>query len=662
MKTSIIFKHFFFMFTLVMLLIFSVSANVAAARPDEAKIIAYDGAEFDTFGGSVSISGDYAIVGAEYDDDNATNSGSAYIFKKDETGWIQQAKLTANDDETYYDVFGGSVSISGDYAIVGAVAEWTESGSAYIFKRDGTVWTQQAKLTTSDWVMGDIFGMSVSISGNYAIVGDVGHLPYGSAYIFKRDGTSWIQHAKLTPSDGANYDGFACSVSISGDYAIVGAMGDDPSGSAYIFKRDGTVWTHQSKLTAGDATDYFGCSVSISGDYTIVGSHSGSYIFKMDGTSWIQQAMVREYDSASSVSVSGDYAVVGNTRYKYGDKGWAYIFERNGTIWNEVFRLTASDGQEGNYFGSSVGISDGHAIIGTPKDDYNGYKSGSAYIYCVTPHTAEIYSPAPGLTLNSANTTFRWNDSGADRYWLWIGTSPGSNDLNNSDQGTNTSATISGLPTNGEALYVRLWSKEDGEWVYKPDCIYIAYNSASDIQTPASGSTLNSTTETFAWSNAGTEQYWLWVGTSEGGNDLYNKDMGTDTSATISALPVNGETLYVRLWSKVSGKWLYKADSTYTACNKSSSVAEILSPASGSTLGSTTETFAWNDTGAEQYWLWIGTSAGSNDLANLNQETNTSATVSGLPNTGETLYVRLWSKVSGEWLYKSDSAYTATEP
>ncbi|MCP4349126.1 MAG: hypothetical protein GY795_26905 [Desulfobacterales bacterium] len=186
--------------------------------------------------------------------------------------------------------------------------------------------------------------------------------------------------------------------------------------------------------------------------------------------------------------------------------------------------------------------------------------------------------------------------------------------------------------------------------------------SAAEISAPVSGSTLNSGTETFTWNDTGAEKYWLWIGTSEGGNDVGNLDQGTDTSATVSGLPTDGETLYARLWSKVNGEWLYKADSTYTACNNSSSIAEILSPASGSTLSSTTETFTWSDAGAEQYWLWIGTSAGGNDLGNLDQGTDTSATVSGLPGNGETLYVRLWSKVGGEWLYKSDSICTASGP
>ena len=211
----------------------------------QAKLTASDGNAFDRFGNSVSISGDYAIVGANQDDVNGTDSGSAYIFKRDSTTWSQQAKLTASDGAAS-DWFGWSVSISGDYAIVGAFWDddkGTDSGSAYIFKRDGTTWSQQDKLTASDGAVGDRFGWSVSISGDYAIVGayldDDKGSSSGSAYILKRDGTSWSEEAKLTASDGAGIDRFGYSVSIGNGYIIAGAYFDDDkgtnSGSAYMF-------------------------------------------------------------------------------------------------------------------------------------------------------------------------------------------------------------------------------------------------------------------------------------------------------------------------------------------------------------------------------------------------------------------------------------------
>ncbi|GAI98768.1 unnamed protein product, partial [marine sediment metagenome] len=246
----------------------------------EQKLLASDGASDDYFARSVSIAGNYAIIGAYGDDDNGSESGSAYIFKRDGTTWAEQTKLLASDG-TYSDYFGYSVSIDGDYVVVGANQDGENSGSAYIFKRDGATWTEEAKLTASDGVTGDKFGWSVSISGDYAILGanqdDDNGLSSGSAYVFTRSGSTWIQQAKLLPSDGATYDYFGNSVSLDGDTAIIGARGDDDngdwSGSAYIFTRSGTNWTEEQKLLASDgvAYDYFGCSVSIDGEYAIVG-------------------------------------------------------------------------------------------------------------------------------------------------------------------------------------------------------------------------------------------------------------------------------------------------------------------------------------------------------------------------------------------------------
>ncbi len=214
-----------------------------------AKLTAADGGGQDFFGISVAISGDTAIVGAFLDDVGANaNQGSAYIFVRSGTTWSQQQKLTAADGAAE-DVFGVSVAISGETAIVGAneddVGANGNQGSAYVFVRSGTTWSQQQKLTAADGAAEDVFGVCVAISGETAIVGanedDVGaNGNQGSAYIFVRSGTTWSQQQKLTASDGVVEDFFGVSVAISGDTAIVGAFLDDvgvnaSQGSAYVF-------------------------------------------------------------------------------------------------------------------------------------------------------------------------------------------------------------------------------------------------------------------------------------------------------------------------------------------------------------------------------------------------------------------------------------------
>jgi hypothetical protein len=254
---------------------------------EEAKLTPADGAEADHFGVSVSVSGGYAIIGAFWDDDRGVESGSAYVFRNEGTSWIEEAKLTAGDGSAQ-DYFGFSVSISGDYAVVGAYRDddnGDESGSAYVFRREGTTWVEEAKLAPSDGAAVDFFGYSVSISGDYTIVGAYHDDDYGdesgSAYIFRREGKSWIEETKLTASDAAADDLFGFSVSVSGDYAIVGAFQDDDagneSGSAYMFKHEGATWVDVAKIIASDgaADDDFGLSVSISGDNAIAGALGG---------------------------------------------------------------------------------------------------------------------------------------------------------------------------------------------------------------------------------------------------------------------------------------------------------------------------------------------------------------------------------------------------
>ena len=214
----------------------------------ETKLLASDGASGDLFGSSVSISSDglTAIVGAWGDDDNGSSSGSAYIFKYANGEWTE-TKLTA-DDGASDDNFGRFLSITGDglTAIVGAFKDDSNKGSAYIFEYANGSWTQ-TKLLASDGASGDYFGSSVSISsdGLTAIVGAYSDVENGSrsgsAYIFKYANGVWSQTEELLASDGATYDNFGYSVSISSDglTIIVGAYSDvengSRSGSAYIY-------------------------------------------------------------------------------------------------------------------------------------------------------------------------------------------------------------------------------------------------------------------------------------------------------------------------------------------------------------------------------------------------------------------------------------------
>lgn len=426
----------------VIVLCLAVAGTTRAGWPQQDKLLALDGAAEDTFGESVSISGDYAIVGAMLDNDDGTWSGSAYIFKRDGTNWIQQAKLLASDG-TEYNQFGCSVSIDGDYVIIGAQSA-DGDGAAYIFKRDGTTWTQQAKLLASDGASNDTFGHSVLISGDYAIVGAYGDQDNGSytgsAYVFEKPIDGWVdanETVKLTASDASAWSCFGCSVSINENYAVVGAYRyDEPparTGLTYIFRRIGTAWTETDKLAASDATagDWFGRSVCIDGNQIIVGadhynSGTGSaYIFEpndIDPDKWEQQAKLTATDLVPndqfgwSVSICGDTAVVGARLDGNFTEGSAFVFEKPAGGWvdaTETAKLTAADGFTNDYFGHSVSISGNYAVIGAPEDDDNGDSSGSAYIFRRETGTPTLLAPNGGEELIADTMhTISWETEG----------------------------------------------------------------------------------------------------------------------------------------------------------------------------------------------------------------------------------------------------------
>ena len=397
------------------------------------KSTASDGAAGDCFGISVSVSGDTAVVGAGYDDIGANaDQGSAYVFVRTGASWSEQAKLTASDGAAL-DYFGISVSVSGDTAVVGApdhdVGANADQGSAYVFVRTGAIWSEQQKLTASDGAATDVFGHSVSLSGDTVIVSSPGDDDYGmssgSAYVFVRSGASWSEQAKLTASDGAASDNFGWSVSLSGDTAVVGARLDDvgangDQGSAYVFVRSGVVWSEEVKLTASDgaAGDWFGYFVSVSGDTAVAGAvfdddnggNSGSaYVFVRSGAIWREQQKLRATDGAVddqfgySVSVSGDTAIVGANQDddNGGDSGSAYVFVRSGVVWSEEQKLTAPDGAAGDNFGCSVSVSGDTAVVGAFFDDDNGGNSGSAYFFDLT----GLLHPKPAVTIAATDAS-----------------------------------------------------------------------------------------------------------------------------------------------------------------------------------------------------------------------------------------------------------------
>ena len=385
----------------ILFLSFSGTAIVEAGGPWEhiTKLDAEDGAHSDEFGRSVALWGNRAVIGAPDNDDNGTSSGSAYVF--DISTGQQLFKLLAKDAELN-DYFGTSVALSGNLTVVGANKGGgitTNTGAAYVF--DVTTGEQLYKLFATDGKAHDNFGVSVSLSGHLAVIGssngDGKSASTGTSYVF--DITTGELLVKLSAVDGNAYDVFGKSVAISGNTALIGAPFDGDngrfSGSAYIF--DVSTGQQLFKLQPADGAlgDKFGSSVSLSGHLAVIGApfdddndFSSGSVYVFDATTGQQLFKLHAADFLAysifgfSVSISNDLIVVG----EYGDNdkggfsGSAYVFDA--TTGEQLSKLVAADGDEDDWFGWSVANSGTQVVIGALFDRTSHHNAtGSGYVY-----------------------------------------------------------------------------------------------------------------------------------------------------------------------------------------------------------------------------------------------------------------------------------------
>jgi len=412
-------------------------ATVIGSFADDEGVELFGGGAWDSFASAVAISGNYAIAGApkaeglqDVGDDvvNIDDSGTAYAFVRKKNGWkpAEPSKFNSKD-LAKLDRFGFAICMSGDYAIIGAPghdAGKENSGAAYIFQRNVNLWKQQAKLVPNDVAKDDTFGTAVSIFGNTAIIGmptdsDDG-TSSGSAYIFVRAGRSWTQQAKLTASDAGEFSKFGSSVSISRGTAIVGApyhahAGLRDAGAAYIFGQDGETWIQQAKLTAGDPAkkDKFGTSVSMSAIgrvFAIVGAPfndgvardaGAAYVFKRKGETWMHQTKLTATDAEVSDQFGTSVAIIENialvSAFKDDDvekdSGAAYSFMQVDGAWIEKRKLTPREGGGPDVpfrYGNSLAIDNQFAIVGA--DNAGEGNVGTAYVYSVEEDLGVVYS------------------------------------------------------------------------------------------------------------------------------------------------------------------------------------------------------------------------------------------------------------------------------
>jgi hypothetical protein len=382
----------------------------------EGKLVAEDGAAGDSFGISVAVLGDTALVGATFAEVSLQSRGAAYVFTRSGSTWSQAQKLAARFGWTG-DGFGNAVALDGDTAVVGAflanMSSLNNVGKVYLADRGRVPWPLRSSNVANDGGAEDRFGFSVAISGDTAIVGALnanvgGKVDQGAAYVFVRSEPTWSQQQKLVAADGAAADNFGSSVAVDGNTAVVGARFANieltsDQGAAYVFNRSGTTWTEQDKLVAVDGTygDEFGVSVAIEGDTVLVGAwganwggtsnNGAAYVFTRYGTSWSQEDKLVADDGdtsdyfGNSVGLDGDTAIVGANRADVGavlNQGAAYVFTRSGTTWNQEDKLLSGDGASGDRFGNAVAVEGDTAVVGAREANVNGVADqGAAYVF-----------------------------------------------------------------------------------------------------------------------------------------------------------------------------------------------------------------------------------------------------------------------------------------
>jgi hypothetical protein len=376
----------------------------------------------DDFGESVAVSGDTIVIGAPWSS-RGTRGGAAFVYRRGFAGWTLEAALQASNADTS-DFFGWSVAIDGDTIVVGAPLEDSaatgvngaspgpednsqlDSGAAYVFRRSGTVWTQEAYLKASNTGQDDDFGDRVAISGDTiavsaddedsAATGVNGSSPgqddnsmasAGAVYVFHRSGTGWAQEAYVKASNTGAQDRFGESVALSGDTLVVGASGEDSaatgvngtapgpddnskpsSGAAYVFGRTAGAWAQQAYLKASNtgAGDGFGRSVAVGRDAVVVGAADE------DGGGRGVNPVAPGPDDESEP-----------------DSGAVYVF-RHGATWFQEAYLKSANSDAGDLFGSCVAIGPDTIAVGAPfessafsggPDDNSQPAVGAAYLF-----------------------------------------------------------------------------------------------------------------------------------------------------------------------------------------------------------------------------------------------------------------------------------------
>lgn len=369
------------------------------------KLVPADGAIGDFFGARVAVGSEHALVWSA-----AETGGSVYPVDRVGDVWELAPRVTASDANAG-DSFGFTMAVDGDRAVIGAFLDdefGFDAGAAYVFERTGSGWVERVKLTASDAAAGDHFGQAVDIHGSMIALGapvraEGGAPAVGAVYVFEASGDVWTETDTILSGD-PNPHQFGERLALDADRLVVGVTRDDDlgvgAGAAYVFRHTGSDWVEEDKLLAADGGPglSFGAAVDVHEGVVVVGAPGdatkgaeagAAYVFEEAAGVWSEAAKLLGSDGmpehyfAESVAIHGVYVLVSavGDDEAAADAGAAYLFKQVDGAWTELKKLIAPDGASGDYFAFRVALSADHALIGSDSDDDNGAESGSAYVF-----------------------------------------------------------------------------------------------------------------------------------------------------------------------------------------------------------------------------------------------------------------------------------------
>lgn len=421
----------------------STAAVAVPQVPATASLVASDGAAYDLAATSVDILGAQVVFGVRGRDDGATNRGAVYVFRSASGGWTQAQKL-APEVAIANEEFGHAVSLGGVTLAVGAPRsprEFADAGGVWVYRSNGVSWDFAARVPSPSAQSGGLFGCAVDVdraSGSEAMIVGARHeridgVPCGKAYVFRRDVTgAWLPEGVLAPpAPPTENDEFGQAVLLHGDWAFVGAPGEDVAGvnagAVFVFRRAAGAWTFVQTLTSPLAEELgeFGCSVAHEGSRLVVGAYredggapdaGRAHVFSLSGANWGPSASL----SSPTPAVTGEFGcavsaepgaiAVGAQRETGGLalSGQVTLFRQAGTTWSPVARLASGAPQASEFAGSSVAMDGLRVVLGAPLRAVSGPYQGCAQFVDVAgdcdgdliPDRAEIAAGAPDCDSN----------------------------------------------------------------------------------------------------------------------------------------------------------------------------------------------------------------------------------------------------------------------